>query len=204
MNRRTVLAGTGTALSLFLAGCSSDTDSNAEFDPDVERVERLGAARSATIEAEPEREYEYLAESDSVRVEYDDGETGTMPFDEWGTRRATDHAVDHVHALLESESLTGTGVAVGQGEILLSELDRSSTDDSSTDPGVERDVPIGPLVSHQHHYSRDGDLISKPAVSFQRIVETTPRTVDVTMSFPQREYTAVLPVACRRTWIHNT
>jgi len=199
MDRRTVLTGASAALSLLLAGCSSGIDANDEFDPDVEPVERLGAAPPVSIEAEPEREYEYRPESDSVRVEFDEGETATMPFDEWGTRRATDHAVDHVYSLLEAESLTGTSISVGQGRAVVSELDRTTAADAPPTPGFDRDVQIAPIVSHEHRYDRDGELVSDPSVSFDAIVEATPRTVDVTVLFPEREYAATLPVVCKRT-----
>ncbi|WP_327053544.1 hypothetical protein [Halomicrococcus gelatinilyticus] len=199
MDRRTVLAGTGTALSLLLAGCSNGIDANDEFDPDVEPVERVGGAPPVSIEAEPEREYEYRPGSDSVRVEFDGGETATMPFDEWGTRRATDHAVDHVYSLLAEQSLAGTGVSVGQGEAVLSELDRTTAEDAPSAPELDRDAQFAPVVFHEHRYDRNGDLVSEPSVSFDAIVEATPRTVDVTVLFPEREYAATLPVVCQRT-----
>jgi hypothetical protein len=197
MKRRSAITGAGTVLSMLLAGCSGDADS--KFDPDVEPVERLGAGSPVAIEAEPEHEYEYLAESNSVHVEYKYGDSETMPFADWGTRRAAVHAADHVHTLLRKESLIGTAISVDHGEAILTELDRTSTDDSPPNPALNRAVPVAPIVFHKHTYNRDGKITIEPSVSFQTIVNATPRTIDVTMLFPEREYSTILPVVCKRT-----
>lgn len=196
MNRRRFLVATRTALAPLISGCSSSTSS--DFDPDIDPVTRLGGASSVSVEAEPIREYEYLEESDRVRIHYDSGQTSTMSFDEWGTRRATDHAADHVHTILTDESPTGTGISVGVGEVNLTDLDSTGTDQSATESAFEWDVNLGVTVSYEYLYSRDGDLISEPDISFQTVVDVTPRSAEVTMLFPQREYTAILPVVCRR------
>lgn len=64
----------------------------------------------------------------------------------------------------------------------------------------KRDREIGPTVNHSTMYDRQGALVSSPKVAFEALVEATPRTMEVTMEFPEGEYTAILPVLCSKRW----
>lgn len=193
MHRRRFLVLGSAALLPAVAGCSGD-----DFDP-VESRRRLGAAAPITIDVNPERDYEYDADRDEVTT--DSGTT--MPFDEWGTRRATVHAADAVNEILDEASLLGEGISTGTGRADLDSLDEWAGDGRPAETEFERDLEVAPIVFHQHHYDRKGSLISKPEVSFDRIVEETPRSAEVTVRFPEKAYRAVLPVVCRRLWIRN-
>jgi hypothetical protein len=108
-----------------------------------------------------------------------------------------------VAEILEQESLTGEGISVGQGVVNLAEIDMTDTD-QSTEIEFHRATNRSPIVFHQHHYSRDGDVITDPAVAFESVVNATPRSVSVTVTDLNREYIAVLPVMCERDWIQNS
>lgn len=202
MNRRRILSGIGVAFSSSFAGClASDSlmrGNGDDFEPDVEPATRLGSAEQDSIEAKPEREYEYNEEHDTVHITYDSGRTNEMSFDEWGTRRATSAAESHIHSLLEKEQLLETGVSVGSGVAEVDELDENTSESE-----FDRAVSLGPIVRHSTLYSRDGTLIFEPEVEFETVVATTPRSIEVTMLFNEREYTAVLPVVCRRDWMQE-
>ena len=192
MHRHRFLA-LGSAALPALAGCGGD-----DFDP-VEPKERLGSGNPISLEADPERGYHYYEADDTVTT--DSG--AEMPFDEWGTRRATAHASDAVKEILLEQSLLVDGVTTGTGGTDLGSLDEWAGDDRPREEDFDRDLEISPIVAHQHHYDRDGNLISKPEIPFERIVEATPRAAEATVLFPERKYRAVLPVVCQRTWIRN-
>lgn len=213
MTRREFLVGAGSAISLAFAGClsadnsdepSSENESDDEvFDPDVEPARRLGQGPGVSFEATPERAYEYLEASDRVQIRYDSGDTSVMAFDRWGTARATDHGADRLQSILNSKSLTGTGIGIGQGRVEVADIEVSSGEERPTQDEFKRAAPLSPSVYHSHDYARDGSLISEPDVPFQRIIEETPRSMEITMLFPEKEYTAVLPAVCHRTWSKN-
>ena len=202
MSRRRVLSSIGVALSSSVAGClapgSLMRGNEDDFEPDVEPIARLGSAEQDSIEAKPEREYEYNEEHDTVHITYDSERTNEMSFDEWGTRRAASAAESHILSVLETEQLLGAGVDVGSGVAEVNGLD-----DNPSESEFERTIPLAPVVHHEALYSRDGTLISDSEIEFETVVATTPRSIEVTMLFDEREYTAVLPVVCRRSWIQE-
>lgn len=149
MKRRALLSTAGAALFLGLSGCASDSEPVSQpnsdtqspspppsrgtrgsetpqrtsqtyrtVEPPFEPIIRLGGASSATISAEPVREYEYLDDDHEVRVEYNSG-ADTIPFDEWGTLRATDHASQYVRYRLRENSLLKGGVSTGVESLTL-------------------------------------------------------------------------------------
>jgi len=221
MIRRTFLSGGTGLISLASAGCLSGSGSRStekgnqdgdeqqdeeqeteDFNPDVEQVTRLGEASSVSFEVAPDWEYEYIEASDSVRIQYDSGDSSTMAFGKFGTLRAADHSSDRLQQILEDNSLTGTGISTGWGRTGLNEID-TPTNETTVQEEVTRDAPMAPKVYHTHHYARDGSLISEPAVPFENIVEAVPNSMEVTMLFPEKNYTAVLPVVCTKDWVKN-
>lgn len=217
MTRRAFLAGVISSITLASAGCltgpsitptaeekqQEDEQNNKEFNPDIEQVTRLGDAPGISFEMTPKREYEYLEESDRVRIQYDSGDSSTMPFGKFGTLRAVDHSSDRLQQILEDNSLTGTGISTGEGRVKSAEIDTSNSETAPVRAEFSRDVPRAPIVFHSHHYARDGSLISEPDITFEEIVATVPRSIDVTMRFPEKRYTAVLPGVCTKDWAKN-
>lgn len=223
MNRREFLGGAGIVVTSAATGCLGDRPSSEtaatngenstnngntdymssdqpDFEPDVEPSNRLGGASGISIEATPERDYEYLEDEDRVRIQYDSGRTNEMSFDEWGTRRATSAAADHIRAVLAGAGLLENGVNVGEGIVELSDLDEER-DERAPDPSeFDREVDLGPIVTHSRGYSRDGELLYEPAVEFETVVDATPQLIEVAMPFEEREYTAVLPIMCKKGW----
>lgn len=210
MRRRRVLSGVGVFGVIATAGCLSGTapssrgeQDSSEFDPNIEQRIQLGGASKSAFEVAPKDDYEYLEEQGEIRIEYGSGDTSTMSFGRYGTHQAIDHGGDRLQSLLNSESMTGTGISVGQGIFEISDLTTSRAEDSSLSEEIKRDAQLAPQVFHSHHYARDGSLISEPSVSFQEIVETVPRMMDITINFPEQQYQAVLPVVCEKGWYQN-
>lgn len=168
---------------------------------DFESISRLGSAAGVSIEADPEREYEYLEDEDRVRYEYDHGGTNEMAFDEWGTRRATEVAASHVASVLDEKDLEESGIAVGYGTVDRDDLDGADGDPESTE--FDRAIPFGVSVDHVTSYSRGGTRLTAPEIDFQSLVQATPKSITVTMRFDEREYTAVLPVICERLCVQD-
>lgn len=162
---------------------------------EIDERSRLGGDDGASIEAETDREYEYLEGEDRIRIEYPQGGTNEMPFEEWGTRCAAEAAAEYVRSSLEETGVLETVIAVGRGQTSLDDLDGDDPDSAE----FERALPSGVSVSHGPSYGRDGALLSRPSIDFGTLVDSTPRSVTVTMNFEERDYTAVLPVVCRRT-----
>jgi len=197
----TLLKATGATVTVPVSGCASQTDTSRE--PDVEPVRQLGDAPAVARSAEPTQDYEYLPEENRVRVRSASGETSTFPFPEWGTMRAANHGAAHISSVLDDESLLVAGVSVGWGRVDLSDIDWTETP-TPTEDEFDRDADVAPRVSHEQHYDRNGNLLHEPAVSFDAVASTTPRKIETTVLFPEREYTATLPVVCERTWFQNS
>lgn len=53
-------------------------------------------------------------------------------------------------------------------------------------------------MRYYHVYDRNGDHVETPSVSWDALVDAVPRAIAVTMLFPERGYTAVLPVLCEQ------
>ena len=210
LHRRRILSGVAVVGGLATAGClsggapsSRGEQDGSEFDPDIEQRIQLGGASKSTLEIAPKDDYEYLAEEGKVRIEYDSGDTSTMSFGRYGTHQAVDHGTDRLQRLLESESMTGTGISVGRGGFEISELTTSTAEESPLSEEIKRDALLAPKVFHSHHHARDGSLISEPSISFQEIVEVIPRMMNITITFPEQQYQAVLLVVCKKGWYQN-
>lgn len=188
MHRRRFLGLGSAALLPTLAGCDGD-----DFDP-VESKKQLGEAPGISIEVGPDREYEYLEESDEIRFGWSDE---TRPMGEWGTERAADEAADAIDDHLREHSIQDERIGSG-----VNEVDRFDIEDAGGDPDdaeFERDRPLGVTVQHTYTYDQDGSLHSKPEIPFEDVVAVTPRSVAVTIHLPDYDYRVVLPVVCWRT-----
>lgn len=192
MRRRTVLTAAATSVLTPLGGCVDAVRDTGDVDPDIEVTTRLGTAQQVSIEADPDRRYQYHEDTDEVSA------TRRMPFDEWGTRRAVAHGASHLRTLFEDADVYGNGIRVSSGVAELADLDENVPEDQ-----FARDFELAPIASHEHHYSRDGELRVEPEISFETMREVAPRSMAVTMLFEERDYTAVLPIFCRRTWLQD-
>jgi hypothetical protein len=192
VKRRTLLSG---ACIGALSGCLSAVRDANDFDPGIEPVTYLGDADPVSFNARPERRYESIDSNGMVQFRYNNGETDEMPFDEWATRRASDAARSYIIRLLDEHQIGNAGLSVGQSFGDLSEI-TGENDESE----FKRAVPLSIVVGHYTMFSRQGAVIDKPTVEFDAVVPVTPRAATVTMVFPERTYTAVLPVVCQRGW----
>jgi len=181
MKRRTCLAALATAFAIPIGGCSTSSE------PEIETAQRLGAAPAVSL-------------SEPVRLEYDDGTDRS--FAEQATNLAVDAAASRVERILEENALTGEGISVGWGRVDLADITVTDSEQPTEDE-FTRATNRGPIVHHRHHYARDGELISEPAVSFDDVVDGTPRSVSVTVTDTNRKYVATVPVMCDRGWIQN-
>lgn len=202
MRRRGFLAAFGVSLAAASSGCAGGGDDESptapESDVRFDSDRRLGAGPDASVSVSPEGDYEYLSESDSVRFQQDSGETDTEPFDEWAAERAVDPAVERVDTRLFEASISSGQVRVGLG----GDLDGLDLPETVAEKAPEPPFPL-PLVNYVHHYSREGELISKPEVPFEEVVDATPRTVAVTVSIPEATSETTLPVVCQRFGMQN-
>lgn len=195
-NRRAALKMAGSSAMLSLAGCITD----GEFEPDIDEQKQLGEASGISFEVEPNRDYEYMEESNQVRIHFDGGDSTTMPFETFGVRRAAHHGSDQLEQILEANSVDGTGIGTGQGRVNLTEIDESPNGEDSLREEFNHDPLWGPKVYHTHYYTRNGRLQTEPAVPFEDIVAVVPRYMEVTVLFPERSYTVRLPVICKKSW----
>jgi hypothetical protein len=182
------------------AGCVSTQSGRAQ--PAVESTQRLGAAERLSFVAEPTREYTYLPDEESVRYEEEfDGvvRTERMPFQEWGTRRATAHARNRLWTRFTEQYRDYEFITSSIGSVEPDDIERNETDEARTDPTFQRAVSIAPKLKYNLWYDdRTGDIVRKPPLSWESFISAIPRTVAVTMAFPEREYRAVLPGVCQR------
>ncbi|WP_336364430.1 hypothetical protein [Halalkalicoccus salilacus] len=156
-----------------------------------------------SIEVEAKREYEYLKDEDQVRIEYDNGRTNEMSFEEWGMREATSAAADHVRRLLTDERLIEESIHVGEGRVDLDDFDEG-IDNRTTDESVAaKTADIGVIVSYRRLVSQEGEVIADPTIDFRTVADILPQFVEATVLFDEREHTAVLPVVCKKEEIEQ-
>lgn len=199
-SRRTVVTTVGATLSAPLGGCSQSA--SGELSPPFEAVTEPGAGQPVSLEVEPTREYTYVPEDDAVRYETTGPERVThakrMPFEEWGTRRANEHAYQRLNSRLDEEFPDRQLVRTAMGHLPVWELTSGKNSAERSDLEFKRAVEIGLKVLYYHVYDHNGDRVETPHVSWDALVNSVPRAIELTMLFPEREYTAILPVLCEQ------
>lgn len=195
LSRRSLLTVAGSGATVVLGGCTDRSDSTAGSNrtPDIDIVKRPGGAPPVSIEVEPESGDE--TPTDSGDATPSDSDSGSSP--DW--MMAVEAAGEHVASILESRSLLDGPGGVGWGNISHNERSKIVT------------TPIeghliqshGVRVTHAYYYDREGNLVQSPTVEFESVVDATPRTVHVTLSFPEREYAATVLVLCERAWVQE-
>ncbi|WP_049896460.1 hypothetical protein [Natrialba chahannaoensis] len=181
----------------------------------TERTLALGEAPPVSIEAAPDQEYEQSRDDNRVSIETETGETKEMAFAEWGTRQATSAAIDHVQTFFEEEGIVkGTVDGAEISETAMDVEPDAVTDEffeneEAVDPSeFESEAAVVPVVRHTTMYSNEGELEYGsgenwgPQVDFETVVESTPQSAEVTVTFPERDDTSVVPVLCLREEIY--
>jgi len=197
MSRREFLAGLTSLVCLTSAGCLSRS---REFNPNVDVKKQLGEASGISFEVEPDLDYEYLEESDEVRIYFEDGDSNTLPFETFGVLRAADHGSDRLAQILETNSVAGAGIGTGWGRVDLTEINTGPDEIDSLQEEFSQDLPWAPNVSHTHYYTRNRRLDTEPEVPFEEIVVVVPRSMEVTILFSEESYSVLLPIICKKSW----
>jgi len=197
MSRREFLVGATSLVCLTSAGCLSRS---REFDPDVDVKMQLGEASGISFEVEPDLDYEYLEESDEVRIYFEDSDSNTLPFETFGVLRAADHGSDRLEQILETNSVAGTGIGTGWGRVDLTEINTGPNGADSLQDEFSQDPLWAPNVSHTHYYTRNGRLNTEPEVPFEEIVAVVPRSMKITVLLSEKSHSVLLPVICKKSW----
>lgn len=198
LSRRRLLSACGL-LGASFAGCLGRAPRSPTDDGPTREPVR-GAADPVTVERTvDDEELEYLEATDEVRyvaayrhTNHDEVENAskperepvyeTTPFERWG------------------ETECAHAAALEVGDIIENAFDGGA----NTSPGVTtRDGKKVVEADYHTHLDRDGDVISKPSVEFERVVEVTPRSVTATVSLEGHEHADTVPVFVRRATIQN-
>ncbi|WP_135824408.1 hypothetical protein [Halorussus ruber] len=138
---------------------------------------------------------EYVESNDTVRYvagwqTNHSGETptrqpvySTVPFERWVETECASAAAERV------------------GEVLAERLD-GNDDGIATGVTTETGEKTA-LVEHQTRLDPEGDLISKPSVSYRRVKRVAPETVVVELTFAGRTRTCGVPVTTREATIRQ-
>lgn len=153
---------------MFAGGTAAANATRADIlaDSELTRGEGEAATRERTIRGDS---VEYVASTNEVR-ENDRPE----PFERWARREGTEIGADTVLSIVENrleKSVEGVGSGV-------------------------RYLLFGPVVTVDHTVTRerDGATVSEPNVRLERLVSVAPRTMTVTVSLEEREFTTEIPV----------
>ncbi|ELY90645.1 hypothetical protein C483_11311 [Natrialba hulunbeirensis JCM 10989] len=181
----------------------------------TERALALGEAPPVSIEAAPDQEYEHSGDDNRVSIETETGETKEMAFDEWSTRQATSATIDHVQTLLEEEGIVKATVDGAEERETAIDVEPDAVTDGFFDheeavdwTESESEVAVTPVVRHTTMYSNEGEIEYGsgenwgPQVDFETVVESTPQSAEVTVTFPERDDTSVVPVLCLQEEIY--
>jgi hypothetical protein len=219
MNRRGVLVTAGGVLAISLSGCLADgaarpvqrTDSSGEsadtkdFLPEGKGPVRGESDAEVTAREVEDREYiTYIPKNDTIQyvaawrhTNHEEVEAGEKPereavydtiqFEEWAARRcvfaAARAAAEHVRSELdiaEPAAITG-GVS----------------------SAVDGEAPTA-VVESTETYDREGNLVHETGVEFETLVTTTPRTVEATYVFGDRETKQDVPIYARHTVLQHS
>jgi len=198
-SRRLLIKTIGGSVVIIMSGCSALNESVSKADQtksgsdqDMELIAQLGDAPYIAIEIEPSGNFEYLPEEDRIRT----GESSTLPFPEWATAQAADHARDNLISLLDKKSLLGDGVAVGSATVDFSNINWKENPPDTNE--FSQDGRFALIVPYTFNYDRDGNLVSEPNIPFNELVNETPREAKVTVVVSGRSYLATIPVICRQ------
>lgn len=201
-SRRGLLAATGGLVAL--AGCLSSVHSGGPGDDTSSGPGDKSSATTTpgdypeTVEATTtvDRDgLEYVESNDTVRYvagwqTNHSGETPTrdpvyetVPFDEW------------VDAECASVAARRVGEAMGR---------RLDGNDDGVAVGVTaEDGERSVVVEHQTMLARDGDVVSEPAVSYERAKRVAPERAEVTLTFAGRTRECVVAVTTRKATIRQ-
>lgn len=172
MNRRQYLISAGGVLGAIGGGLVVGKVTRADVFLDSDLT--WGEGDAATIEKSITREsVEYLQSSDRVREN-----SYTQPFPEWATSECAEIGAKEVPSIVDS---------------------RIDKEVEGIGSGVK--LPIfGPLITADHtiSHNREGEVISEPNITLERLISVAPRTITVTLSLKSEEHTKTVPVGVGR------
>ena len=190
-SRRYLLGGCG-AVFVSLGGCVSlgvKSRSDTTTIPMQDYSDTISVTK--TIERE---EIEYLPENDSVRyvarsrgVNRDEDASleresvyETIPFEEWAETECAHVGAKAVSSAMKRRLGTADGLVAGV-----------------THENGRRIISL----DHQTMLDRDGDVVTKPSVTYERVKRAAPTRVRATISLAGRKHTAMVPVKTGKTTI---
>lgn len=180
--RRRLLQSIGVSIGLLLAGCLG-APSASTGTPSSE------PAPTTTEDSDTTPEY---PTREGIQLGQDDAEIHPQEAvsftDDVAQLRCTCVAADAVQAHV-FEEIDPTSISVGCGRTPI-----LSTPIEETGFAVN--------VHHTTSYDRDGDLLGKPAISYDRLRAVTPRTASATITSENREHTCTVPVYVIREEAH--
>ncbi|WP_132059595.1 hypothetical protein [Halorussus amylolyticus] len=207
-SRRRLLVASG-GLVASLAGClggvpaGSAPSDTADFETTSEstattEVSDYPATVNATTTVERD-EIEYIAANDTVRYvaayrhsNPDEVENGSeperepvyehVPFEEWVETECASVGAERVNEAMSERLGDAEGVSAGV------------TND---------DGELKIFVAHETTLNRDGDVISEPNVSYDRVRQVAPERAEVTLTLSGRSRSCVVSVATREQEIQQ-
>jgi hypothetical protein len=186
LTRRTVLLA-AASLSVGLSGCLSRRLGAAARAYDrvrgpYDRGPRQGRADPLTLDETvvvDDPDLDYLPEKNAVRFPSLMNESGvvafdTMPFDRWSQLQCAEVALDPAWAVV-AERLDGDSTGLGRGV-------------TASFPGMVVEF------SHTTTVDDEGEVVSAPPVTFDELLDVTPRSVTATVSLDEETATHTVPV----------
>ncbi|MEY7851869.1 hypothetical protein AB7C87_22010 [Natrarchaeobius sp. A-rgal3] len=154
-----------------------EDDTTDDFEPDIERQVRLGDASPISAETTSETHF------DTERA----------------ARKSVSIAAERVQNILDDNGYLQGNIEVGNGTVDLDDPD-FEMDDQPRSSEFNRDLDLGVMVFYLYHYSKEGELLSKPEITFDELLDAVPRSAEIQLNFEENEYTAILPVVCYKEW----
>lgn len=162
-----------------------------------------GRADPVSVEADldPPAGTEYLPDEHAIRyvarVRAEDEDPPvresayeTTPFDDWALSKCARLGRDRVEEVVESRLGDYRGVSYAWGRI---EDGPATEHRPTTEHGLAVEVELTTWRD------RNGDVVSEPAVEYERLRDATPESVTATVRFAGHEGTGTFPVVARRS-----
>jgi len=172
------------------------TDSSAEDESSAEITPKVCLGNAAPISIEVADSGENVSVT-TLQEPTDAVNTAALDYSERIIETAAEHGMNVLHSILEDKSLLGPGIIVSQ---------RTFRHDSLTCPEREKIIPtkeqwggeVAPTVTHEHYYSRSGELLVDPEPTYEEIQAAAPVMARVELHSDDESHTTLLPVICRK------
>ncbi|SEP15331.1 hypothetical protein SAMN05216388_103820 [Halorientalis persicus] len=172
------------------------TDSSAEDESSAEITPKVCLGNAAPISIEVADSGENVTVT-TLQEPTDAVNTAALDYSERIINTAAEHGMNVLHSILDDKSLLGPGIIVSQ---------HTFRHDSLTCPEREKIIPtkeqwgeeVAPTVTHEHYYSRSGELLVNPEPTYEEIQAATPAMARVELHSDDESQTTILPVICRK------